>query len=98
MKRVVGLPGEKLQLRNNGDLVINDAVIPRPAQLSQVRYLPVALVMDDRSVDCGSGYFVLGDDSMDSEDSRFEGPIPSSWILGRAWFIFQPVTRKGWVN
>ena len=98
MKRVVGLPGEKLQLRSNGDLVINDAVVPRPTSLSQVRYLPVALVMNDKSVDCGLGYFVLGDDSMDSEDSRFEGPIPSSWILGRAWFIFQPVTRMGWVN
>lgn len=98
MKRVVGLPGEKLQLRKNGDLVINDAVVPRPTPLSHVRYIPVALVMNDQTVDCGSGYFVLGDDSMDSEDSRFEGPIPASWILGRAWFIFQPVTRMGWIN
>jgi signal peptidase I len=98
MKRVVGLRGEKLQLHKNGDLVINEAVIPRPESLSHVRYLPMSLVLDDRSVDCGPGYFVLGDDSTDSEDSRFEGPIPASWILGRAWFIFQPFTRMGWVN
>lgn len=98
MKRVTGLPGEKLQLRKNGDLVINDAVVPRPASLSRLRYLPVALVMDDKRVDCGTGYFLLGDDSMDSDDSRFEGPIPAAWILGRAWFIFQPVARMGWVD
>lgn len=98
MKRVAGLPGEKLRLHRNGDLIINDVVVPKPASLNQVRHIPVALVMDDRPVDCGSGYFVLGDDSMDSDDSRFEGPIPSSWILGRAWFIFHPVARMGWVN
>ncbi len=98
MKRVVGLPGEKIQLHRSGDLVINDAIVPRPASLRHVRYLPVALVMNDRPVDCGQGYFVLGDDSMDSEDSRFEGPIPSSWILGRAWLIFHPVARIGWIN
>lgn len=98
MKRVVGLPGEKLQLLKNGDIAIKDTVVPRPKSLSHIRYLPVALVLNDQSVDCGSGYFVLGDDTMDSEDSRFEGPIPSSWILGRAWFIFQPADRMGWVN
>lgn len=98
MKRVVGLPGEQLQLRPKGELVINGTPISRPAALSQLHYIPVSLVFEDKTVDCGKGYFVLGDDSMDSDDSRFEGPIPPNWIVGRSWLIMQPWSRFGWVN
>ncbi len=98
MKRVVGLPGEKLQLLAKGELVINGVAVPRPAALAQLHYIPVSLVFEDRIVDCGEGYFVLGDDSMDSDDSRFEGPVPPNWIVGRAWLIMQPWSRFGWVN
>lgn len=54
--------------------------------------------VEDRVVDCGEGYFGLGDDSMDSDDSRIEGPIPPNWIVGRAWLIVQPWARFGLVN
>lgn len=98
MKRVVGLPGEKLQLLAKGELVIDGTTVIRPAALAHLRYIPVSLVFEDRIVDCGEGYFVLGDDSLDSDDSRFEGPIPPNWIVGRSWLIVQPWARFGWVN
>ena len=51
-----------------------------------------------KTVACGRGYFVMGDDSRDSEDSRFEGPIVPERILFRARFRVWPRSRIGWVN
>jgi signal peptidase I len=98
MKRVVGLPGEKVQMRNSGELLIDGQVVQRPASLSHLRYIPIGKLCEDRPVDCERGYFVLGDDSKDSEDSRYEGPIPAEWIVGRAWLIVAPWSRFCWVN
>ena len=47
---------------------------------------------------CGSGYYVLGDDLKDSDDSRFNGPVPADRIMGRAWLIVWPMKRLGWVR
>lgn len=98
MKRVVGLPGETVQLRNKGELVINGQPVSRPVSLSHLKYVPIGMISDDRAVDCGIGYLVLGDDSKDSDDSRYEGSIPASWIVGRAWLIIRPWSRFGRVN
>lgn len=98
MKRVVGLPGEKLQMGDKGELVINGRDVERPASLSHLRYIPIGKLWGGRPVECQSGYFVLGDDAKDSEDSRYEGPIPAEWIVGRAWLITAPRSRFGWVN
>ena len=98
MKRVVGLPGETVQMRHRGELVINGQVVERPASLNHLRYIPVGNLWEDAAVECRSGYFLLGDDSKDSEDSRYDGPIPASWVVGRAWVIVRPWSRFGWVN
>ncbi len=98
MKRVVGLPGEKVQLRKKGELVINGQLVSRPSSLDNLKYVPIGMVSYDRAVDCRHGYFVLGDDSKDSEDSRYEGPVPVNWIVGRAWLIIRPWSRFGRVN
>ena len=98
MKRVVGLPGETVQLHKNGELFINDQAVPQPAMLSHLRYIPIGMISEDRAVNCMAGYFVLGDDSKDSDDSRYEGPITATSIVGRAWLIVGPWSRVGWVN
>lgn len=38
-------------------------------------------------------YFVLGDNSMSSHDSRFWGFVPEDYVIGRADFIFWPLSR-----
>jgi len=43
-------------------------------------------------------YHVLGDDTRDSQDSRFDGPIPTDQIKARAWLIVWPFSRIGFVN
>lgn len=98
MKRVVGRPGEKVQMRRNGELVINGQLVERPASLNHLRYIPIGNLIEEKAVDCQHGYFLLGDDSKDSEDSRYDGPIPTEWLVGRAWLIVSPWSRFGRVN
>lgn len=98
MKRVVGLPGEKVQVTKRGQLVIDGVLQEPPQGVPVVRYLAIANVYEDRVYQCGKGYYVLGDDTHDSEDSRYNGEILPEVIVGRPWMIVAPAGRRGFVN
>jgi signal peptidase I len=98
MKRVVGLPGERVSMTAGGEIRINGKAVARPASLSAIEYRAFGNLFHDREVDCKDGYFVLGDDSKDSYDSRYEGPFAPWRVRGRAWLVVGPAGRRGWVN
>ena len=98
MKRVVGLPGETIQVRQGGRIFIDGRPVDPPAGFDCPKYRPERNLRDDRAVDCGRGYYVLGDDTKDSDDSRYTGPVPPEDIIGRAWLIVAPRSRVGFVN
>jgi signal peptidase I len=95
-KRIVGLPGEKVSLRD-GVLHIDGAPLPLPPELAHLRYFAYGNLAQDRVVDCGAGYYVLGDYSRDSVDSRFNGPVAREDFLGRAWYVLSPAAHRGFV-
>jgi signal peptidase I len=98
MKRVTGLPGEHVKLQD-GQLVIDGKRVPPPSSLAFLYYFSYGPKLHNgASADCGSGYFVLGDDSKDSEDSRYEGPVDASRVRVRPWLIVWPPSRFGFVN
>lgn len=97
MKRVVGLPGETVQMPEPGKLTIDGKPIELPATLN-VRYLRFGNLIGAAKVPCGTGYYVLGDDLKDSDDSRFNGPTPPEQIVGRTWLIAWPWSRIGFVK
>jgi signal peptidase I len=97
MKRVFAFPGETIALRD-GRFVVDGADLALPAHLRGRRYYAYGNLTRGAAVACRAGYYVLGDDSQDSQDSRFEGPIPASRIAGRAWAILAPTTRAGFVH
>jgi signal peptidase I len=97
MKRVVGLPGERVQVVD-GQVVIDGRRVERPASLAFLNYLSIGKLHSGRAVECGDGYFLLGDDSADSWDSRYQGPFERWRVRGRAWLIVGPSERVGWVN
>ena len=74
MKRVVGLPGEKIQMLRYGRVVIDGQRVRPPKELDFLDYLACGNLCAEQAVECGDGYYVLGDDSRDSDDSRFNGP------------------------
>jgi signal peptidase I len=95
-KRIVGLPGERISL-HDGVLLINGKPLPIPARLAYLHYYPLGNLAKGNEVSCGSGYFVLGDDSRDSFDSRYEGVLTVDRFTARAWLILGP-TRFGFVR
>ncbi|HYF50500.1 MAG TPA: hypothetical protein VEJ63_13905, partial [Planctomycetota bacterium] len=61
-------------------------------------YYPIGRLAYENATDVGSGYFVLGDDSRDSQDSRFEESVDPESLCGRPWLIVWPLSRFGFVN
>jgi signal peptidase I len=98
MKRVVGLPGETVYLKDMKTVLINGQTMPFPPSLQSQRYYSFGLLAPGKMASSGNGYFVLGDDSRDSQDSRFTGPIQWEHIKGRAWLRVWPPSRFGVVN
>jgi len=97
IKRVIGLPGETVSVKNNKIYVNN-------VQLEE-SYLPATFVTEagaytrGRDVNLGaSEYFVAGDNRSHSSDSRAWGPITDSEIVGRAFFRYWPAAQVGLVE
>jgi len=97
MKRIVGLPGEAVSLKDSS-VLINGEATERPASLGYLKYYAYGNLAHKEPVTCGLGYYVLGDDSKDSEDSRFEGPAKRGQVYGRAWLRVWPLSRIGFVS
>ena len=95
IKRVVGLPGEEIEIKD-GEIYVNGKLAPKPRSLSTVKYIRKGLPAfnNAQKVKVPPGmYFVLGDNTEDSEDSRFWGFLPEENIRGRAFLIFFPRSR-----
>ncbi|MBE5971513.1 MAG: signal peptidase I [Lachnoclostridium sp.] len=96
MKRIIGLPGETVQIKNN--LVYIDG---KPldtedplgqATIAGIAEYPVELGEDE--------YFLLGDNRESSEDSRFSGigMIKRDQLTGKVWLKFQPIEEFGLIH
>jgi signal peptidase I len=96
-KRVVGLPGETISITNNWVLA-NGTPLARPAHLTRLKYYPYGNLAQPQGTNCGAAYYLLGDESVDSYDSRFTGPVPASSLHGRVWLIVWPPARIGFVR
>jgi signal peptidase I len=95
IKRIVGAPGDTISIRQ-GRVIRNGKLQKEP------------FINDTCKNDEGTGctfptaitvppghYFMMGDNRGESDDSRFWGPIPKSWIIGGAFATYWPPSRIG---
>ena len=91
VKRVIGLPGETVEIRQ-GKVYVNGQHLDEP-YLRQVPYGN----MPARPVPAGS-IFVLGDNRNNSNDSRYFGVVPLDDVVGKAWLRYWPLEQIGLVR
>jgi signal peptidase I len=92
IKRVVGLPGDRISIRN-GQVIRNG--IPEKAPYARPCTDPTVCTFR-KAIQIPPGhYFMMGDNRGESDDSRFWGPVPQSWIIGVAFFTYWPPDRIG---
>jgi signal peptidase I len=88
IKRVVGLPGETIEVRNN-QVVVNGTPL-------EEAYLPQVFMPDEPPVTVGPDeVFVMGDNRDASFDSRRFGPIPLDDLVGEAFVTIWPISHLG---
>jgi len=92
VKRVIGLPGDRVRLRDGVVYVGKQALSEKAYTIKPDfgNYGPVVVP--------ATQYFVLGDNRNNSEDSRFFGYVPRRNIIGKAVFIYWPLPRIGFVH
>ena len=96
VKRVIGLPGEKIQIRDGLILIDGQTYIEERAFPSMN-----SGGLAENGVTLGNEeYFVLGDNRNNSEDSRFTdvGNIPARAVMGKVWLIVSPLSSFGFID
>jgi signal peptidase I len=92
IKRVIGLPGDRIECAG-GRVLRNGQPVPEP-------YLAPGTVTENcgqTTVPAGR-LFVMGDNRGDSQDSRVFGPIDRADVVGRAFVRLWPPGRMGWLR
>lgn len=91
IKRVVGLPGETVEMRGQAIYINGQALdefyIKEPCRINRC---------SDRTWELAEGeYFMMGDNRNNSRDSRRFGPVPLSKIVGQVVFRYWPLASVG---
>lgn len=92
IKRVIGVPGDTVAVRD-GKVFVNGAAVDEPYIQGDTNGggdATVVLGDDD--------FYVMGDNRGNSSDSRLHGALPRSAIVGKAWICYWPLTDLGMVS
>ena len=96
IRRVIGLPGETVQIKE-GQIYINGNVYEENGAYQEIADggLADSAITLERGED-----FVLGDNRNNSEDSRFSdiGNISKKYIVGKIWFTVSPKSKIGFIR
>ncbi len=92
IKRVVGLPGEKVEIRD-GHVYINGELLEEPFLTEGMHPgRNITVTVPPLHV------YVLGDNRNHSNDSRSFGPVPLENVVGRAWVSYWPPEDVGLIH
>ena len=91
VKRVVGLPGEKVEVRS-GTVYIDGFPLDEPYLQRLDRSDSHLTVLREKE------YYVIGDNRRNSNDSRAWGVVPEENIVGKVWLVYWPWEDVGVVS
>lgn len=99
IKRVIGLPGDHVQITEDLNVLINGTAIDEPYigdyrnECVRVTNFPHC----DLTVPEGH-YFVMGDHRNNSQDSRYFSVVEEDRMIGKAWLVYWPIGNFGTVD
>jgi signal peptidase I len=93
IKRIVAGPGDTLSVRN-GHPVVNGVEKSEESYIRPCGMAPSCNLPKPIKIPPGY-YFMMGDNRGESDDSRFWGPVPRGWIIGKAFATYWPPDRVG---
>jgi signal peptidase I len=89
VKRIIGLPGETVEIRGS-EVLVNNQVLKEDYLLDT----PEPQIMPPLLLPPGQ-YWVMGDNRNNSADSRRSGPLPEAALRGRVVYLLGPFGRTG---
>ena len=96
IKRLIATGGETVMIKN-GDIWVDGRLIENPKAIKQTYYYnkyDTAYGKEGVVIEVPEdNYFVLGDNSASSRDSRYWGFVPKKNLVGKAFVIYWPLTR-----
>ena len=99
IKRVIGVPGDIVEIRDDGLVYIDDVALEEPYLYGdEPGGVPQATTvsLEQASWTMAAGeFFLMGDHRSDSADSRVFGPVAADQIIGRAWLRYWPLDTFG---
>lgn len=97
IKRVIGLPGDTVSLKNNA-LYVNGEKVEEPYLEPNVVIFGGSYLREGEEITVSEGmYFVAGDNRPHSSDSREFGPVPKEDFIGKAFLRYWPFSEFGFV-
>jgi signal peptidase I len=97
IKRVIGMPGDTVEVRDDGLVYVNGVGIDEPYLYENNEGVPEPTEVSDQTrwvVPAGE-LFVMGDHRQRSADSRVFGTIPRDNVIGRAFLRYWPISTFG---
>lgn len=99
IKRVIGLPGETVEIKSDGLIYIDGQVLKENENYTYEKIVNSGIAKKPVTLS-DNEYFVLGDNRNNSEDSRFDeiGNVKKKDIIGKVWFRVSPVNAFGFIE
>lgn len=91
IKRVIGLPGEAVEITQNRIFINNNQLQEDYLRRGEQTLISDNFTNDFKTVIPQDHYFVLGDNRQNSKDSRLIGLIPKQNIVGRSFIVIYPL-------
>lgn len=95
IKRLIGLPGEKLVIKKGNIFINGKQIVEPPIAFNYYYNLGKYAQTEKEIIIPEKQYFFLGDNSLSSLDSRYWGFVDEKDIVGKALFIWWPFKRLG---